>query len=195
MRAAADAPLLEDWEDLFLVVLRLLRTLAATSPTRNVLEVCAEFLRRNHASVTYLLRLKHKSLYGLALLEALMAIVAFVAAAPATPLRHSEQFVQGDRVEVRARGMVHWRAGRIEHDNRDGSFAVEFEDGLRELHVPADSMRHCAADPTTAGILWDEALTGRLAESFSADISRLVAVLGEFSAGALVLFVFISLSF
>ena len=179
MHAAPDATCLEDWEDLFLVVLRLLRTLAATSPTRHVLEVCAEFLRKNNASVTYLLRLKHKSLYGLALLEAVMAIIAFVAAAPATPLHHSGQFAEGVRIEVRAPSQARWRAGNIVRDNKDGTFDVEFEDGLHEPRVAAANCRHCAADPTTAGILWDEVLEG-LADSFSSDICRLVRVLGKF---------------
>lgn len=179
--AATQAPCSEDWEDSFLVVLRLLRTIAATCPTRFVLEACAEFLRRNHASVSYLLRLKHKNLYGMALLEAVLAVIAFVAAAPTVPLRRAEHFNEGDRVEVRgARMHVQWRIGRIARDGKDGTFDIEYDDGLAEQRVAEDAIRHCSADPSTAGILWDEAL-GKLANSFTADVCGLLQILGSWT--------------
>ena len=169
MRAAADAPSLEDWEDMLLVLLRLLRTLAATSPTRHVLEVCAAFLKKNNQSVTHLLRLKHKSLYGMALLEATVAIIALVAAAPNAPLHRNPHFSQGDVFEVLVQGQPLWLGGRVARDNRDGTLDVDLDDGQRGKRVQEASMRHRLSDPASSGILWDEAL-GRLAESFSSDI-------------------------
>ena len=177
MPTATQAPSCEDWEDTFLVVLRLLRTLAATCPTLFVLEACAEFLRTNFASITYLLRLKHKNLYGMALLEAIMAIIAHVAAAPYAPLRRTERFSEGDRVEVRGFcSQIQWRVGRIVRVN-DGTYDIEYDDGLSEQHITENNIRHCSADTSTAGILWDESL-GKLASSYTADICGLLRILG-----------------
>jgi hypothetical protein len=62
--------------------LRVLRCMASLAPSSTVLEGAAEFLRLNHASVTYLLRLRVQTLRGLAMVESVLSLMAAVAAAP-----------------------------------------------------------------------------------------------------------------
>ena len=61
--------------------LRALRCVSTVSPSAVVLEGCVDFLRLNHASFTYILRLRIPTLHGLELAESALALMATVAAA------------------------------------------------------------------------------------------------------------------
>lgn len=168
-----------EWEDKFLMVIRLLRTMSATSPTRDVLQLCAEFLRKNHVSITYLLRFKHKNIFGLALVESLLSVFSLIASAPCLLLRRSTSFAVGDRVEIKSDQMGGFRIGRVVRVHSDSTYEIDFEDGFREQRFPLISLGHCSANPSTAGILWDDVFE-RFADSFTADICGVLKVLGKF---------------
>jgi len=75
------------WVSQLLPVLRLLRVLAVTCPSRQVLQGIAEFIHNNRESVVYILRLRLKTLTGLVLAECATSLLAVIASAPSAPLR------------------------------------------------------------------------------------------------------------
>lgn len=75
------------WVAQLLPVLRLLRVMAVTCPSRQVLQGIAEFIHNNRESVVYILRLRLKTLTGLVLAECVTSLLAVIASAPSAPLR------------------------------------------------------------------------------------------------------------
>merc|ERR1712072_222417 len=50
-------------------------------------------------------------------------------------------FSVGDRVEARYGGKSQWFSGEISRENSDGTFAIKYDDGDRELRVRSNLIR------------------------------------------------------
>lgn len=57
------------------------------------------------------------------------------------PARRRDPLRAGDKVEARFGGGSRWLLGRVTRIHRDGTYNVEYEDGRREVDVPASHVR------------------------------------------------------
>ena len=140
-----------EWATQLLAVLRLLRVIAVTSPSRQVLEGVAEFFTSNLETIIYILRLRIKNLTALQLADCVTCLLALIASAPPAPLRNMGE--KGDE----QRGNVYlWD----ELANKfGGSFMTDLCELLRIIGgdpFSKELAQKCGVTGPNCGIYWAE---------------------------------------